>query len=116
MDNRATTDRTPAPNSTYPKGGVSCSKDSFVVNQTLVFQIKVCGKSPARTQSRKPLAATTKPHHYAKNTTNFFFQLFKKPHHFQAHRKRAKRQQHFCEELEKFIIQLCSCSPIQRQV
>lgn len=33
--------------STYPKGGVSCSKDSFVVNQTLVFQIKFCGKSPA---------------------------------------------------------------------
>jgi hypothetical protein len=22
--------------STYPKGGVSCSKDSFVINQTLV--------------------------------------------------------------------------------
>ena len=37
----------PAYNSTYPKGGVSCSKDSFVVNQTLVFQIKFCGKSPA---------------------------------------------------------------------
>ena len=36
-----------ATNSTYPKGGVSCSKDSFVVNQTLVFQIKFCGKSPA---------------------------------------------------------------------
>ena len=34
-------------NSTYPKGGVSCSKDSFVVNQTLVFQIKFCGDSPA---------------------------------------------------------------------
>jgi len=34
-------------NSSYPKGGVSCSKDSFVVNQTLVFQIKFCGKSPA---------------------------------------------------------------------
>ncbi|WP_394992632.1 hypothetical protein [Emticicia sp.] len=33
--------------STYPKGGVSCSKDSFVVNQTLVFQIKFCGKNPA---------------------------------------------------------------------
>jgi hypothetical protein len=28
-------------------GGVSCSNDSFVVNQTLVFQIKFCGKSPA---------------------------------------------------------------------
>ena len=36
-----------AANSTYPKGEVSCSKDSFVVNQTLVFQIKFCGKSPA---------------------------------------------------------------------
>jgi len=41
------TEKTPAGNSTYPKGGVSCSKDSFVVNQTLVFQIKFCGKSPA---------------------------------------------------------------------
>jgi hypothetical protein len=40
-------DRRPACNSTYPKGGVSCSKDSFVVKQTLVFQIKFCGKSPA---------------------------------------------------------------------
>ena len=47
MDSRATTERTPACNSTYPKGGVSCSKDRFVVNQTLVFQIKFCGKSPA---------------------------------------------------------------------
>jgi len=34
-------------NSTYPKGGGSCSKDSFVVNETLVFQIKFCGKIPA---------------------------------------------------------------------
>ena len=39
--------RTAAGNSTYPKGGVSCSKDSFVVNGSLVFQIKFCGKSPA---------------------------------------------------------------------
>ena len=38
---------TPAPNSTYPKGGVSCYKDCFVVNQTLVFQINFCGKRPA---------------------------------------------------------------------
>ncbi len=36
-----------AHNSTYPKGGVLCSKDSMVVNQTLVFQIKFCGESPA---------------------------------------------------------------------
>jgi hypothetical protein len=46
-DRQTTKDRRAACNSTYPKGGVSCSKDSFVVNQTLVFQIKFCGKSPA---------------------------------------------------------------------
>jgi hypothetical protein len=44
--------RTTGYNSTYPKGGVSCSKDSLVVNQTLDFQIipiaiGICGKSPA---------------------------------------------------------------------
>ena len=36
-----------AHNSTYPKGGVSCSKDSFVVIGSLVFKIEFCGKSPA---------------------------------------------------------------------
>jgi len=34
-------------NSTYPKGEVSCSADTFVVTRNLVFQIKFCGKSPA---------------------------------------------------------------------
>ncbi len=34
-------------NSTYPKGGGSSSKDSFVVNQTLVFQNMFWCKSPA---------------------------------------------------------------------
>ncbi len=36
-------------NSTYPKGGFSCSKDSFVVNHPPAggFQIKLRGKSPA---------------------------------------------------------------------
>lgn len=34
-------------NSTFAIGGVSCSADSFVVNGSLVFQIKFCGKSPA---------------------------------------------------------------------
>jgi hypothetical protein len=47
----------PAHNSTYPKGGVSCSKDSFVVNQTLVFQIKFCGKSPALRVAAKRYAS-----------------------------------------------------------
>ena len=46
-DKSLTTERKTPYNSTYSKGGVSCSKDSFVVNETLVFQIKFCGKSPA---------------------------------------------------------------------
>ncbi len=29
------------------KVAVQCSADAFVVKQTLVFQIKFCGKSPA---------------------------------------------------------------------
>ena len=37
----------PTANSSYPKGGVSCSKDSTSVSESLVFQIKFCGKSPA---------------------------------------------------------------------
>jgi len=36
-----------ATNSTYPKGGVSCSKDSSLGNGSLVFKIKFCGKGPA---------------------------------------------------------------------
>ncbi len=46
-----------ATNSTYPKGGFSCSKASFVVNQTLVFQIMFCGKSPALRVAAKRYAA-----------------------------------------------------------
>jgi len=41
------TERKATDNSTYPKGGVWCSKDSFMVNGSLVFQIKFCGKNPA---------------------------------------------------------------------
>jgi hypothetical protein len=40
-DKRATAD------STYPKGGVSFPFDSFMVNETFVYQMKFCGKSPA---------------------------------------------------------------------
>ena len=43
-------------NSTYPKGGVSCSKDSFVVNQTLVFQINICGENRHLRQARNRYA------------------------------------------------------------
>jgi len=34
-------------NSTYPKGGVPCSKDRFVVNSTFVLLINICGESAA---------------------------------------------------------------------
>ena len=34
-------------NSTYPKGGVSCSKDTFVQAENSVLRMKFCGKSPA---------------------------------------------------------------------
>jgi hypothetical protein len=46
-------------NSTYPKGGVSYSKDSFVVNHPPAggFQIKFCGKSPALRVAAKRYAA-----------------------------------------------------------
>jgi hypothetical protein len=46
MDNRATTDRTPAPNSTYPKGGVSCSKDSLVKGSTLEILMNFSAENP----------------------------------------------------------------------
>jgi hypothetical protein len=48
-------------NSTYPKGGVSCSKDSFVVNRTFVFQIKFCDKSPALLVTAKRYVTLTTP-------------------------------------------------------
>jgi hypothetical protein len=68
------TERRASGNSTYPKGGDSCSKDSFVVNQTLVFQIKFCGKSPTLRVAAKryvPLAsgsATYEQYHWFSNT------------------------------------------------
>ena len=40
-------ERRAATNSTYPKGGVSCSKDRFVVTGTFVLLINICGESPA---------------------------------------------------------------------
>jgi hypothetical protein len=39
--------RKAAHNSTYPKGGVSCSKGSFVVAESSVLRMKFSGKSPA---------------------------------------------------------------------
>jgi len=41
-----TKDRNTAGTSTYPKGGVSCSKDSIAANQTLVFKSSFVVKVP----------------------------------------------------------------------
>lgn len=41
------TNRTPAGNSTYPKDGVTCSEDGFMVNKTFVLKIIFSGKNPA---------------------------------------------------------------------
>ena len=41
------TNRTPGYNSTYPKGGVSCFADSFVVAENSVLRMKFSGKNPA---------------------------------------------------------------------
>jgi hypothetical protein len=60
------TERKTAYNSTYPKGGFSCSKDSLVVNQTLVFQIKFCGKSPALRVATNRCSAFKKDTHEPK--------------------------------------------------
>jgi len=34
-------------NSTYPKGGVSCSADTFVQAESSVLRMKFCGENPA---------------------------------------------------------------------
>jgi len=44
--NRPTTEKEARlPNSTYKKLAVQCSADSFVVNQTFVLHINICGKN-----------------------------------------------------------------------
>ncbi len=42
-----TIEKNTAGNSTYPKGGVSCSEDSFVVNESSVLRMKFSGKNSA---------------------------------------------------------------------
>ncbi len=42
-----TDERKTTGNSTYPKGGVSCSSDTFVQAESSVLRMKFCGKNPA---------------------------------------------------------------------
>jgi hypothetical protein len=48
--------RTPAGNSTFAMGGVSCSADSFVVAESSFLRINICGKNPAHRKSAKRFA------------------------------------------------------------
>ena len=45
--------RTPAANSTFAIGGVSCSADSLVVAESFVLRINICGEKPAHRKSAK---------------------------------------------------------------
>ncbi len=47
----ALTERRAATNSTFAIGGVSCSADSFVVAESSVLRINICGKNPAHRKS-----------------------------------------------------------------
>jgi len=40
-------------NSTFAIGGVSCSADSFVVAESSVLRINICGENPAHRKSAK---------------------------------------------------------------
>ena len=51
-----TTVRTPASNTGLAKVAVQCSADTFVVNQTLVLRINICGINRHLRQARKRYA------------------------------------------------------------
>ena len=48
---KTTEDRTPAHNSTFAIGGVSCSADSLVVAESFLLRINISGKNPAHRKS-----------------------------------------------------------------
>jgi hypothetical protein len=47
------TNKSTAGNSTFAIGGVSFSADSFVVAESSVLRINICGKNPAHRKSAK---------------------------------------------------------------
>jgi hypothetical protein len=52
-----------AANSTFAIGGVSCSADTFVVAESSVLRINICGKSPAHRKSAKRCVSFAKKIH-----------------------------------------------------
>jgi hypothetical protein len=57
MDNRATTDRTPAGNSGLAKKRVSCFYDTFVVKQTVVLLMNISANNPLLRQAANRYAS-----------------------------------------------------------
>jgi len=53
---KSTADRTPAYNSGLAKVAIQCSADTFVVNQTLVLRINICGENRHLRQAAKRYA------------------------------------------------------------
>jgi len=53
LNNKRNKSNTLAANNSYPKGGVSCSKDSFVVAESSVLRTNFCAEKPAHRQSAK---------------------------------------------------------------
>jgi len=49
--------KTPATNSTYKKLAIQCSAETFVVNQSLVLRINICGENRHHRQARNRYAA-----------------------------------------------------------
>ena len=60
--------KTTTANSGLAKGGVSCSADSFVVNQSLVLRINICGENPRTSPILFPLYAILGRHRKGNET------------------------------------------------
>ena len=65
----STTEETPAGNRRLAKVAVPCSEDTFVVNQSLVLRINICGKKSPPSPSAKTLEVILKGRHTNKNDT-----------------------------------------------
>ena len=71
--------RTPATNTGLAKVAVQCSADTFVVNQSLVLRINICG------ENRHLRQAANRYHQCLKTDTLNIKRLTKMPTHIQAH-------------------------------
>ena len=63
-----TDERKTTGNSTYPKGGVSCSADTFVQAESSVLRMQFCGKNPALLVAAKRYRRCGHIRHIIKNT------------------------------------------------